>query len=196
MRRARRHLGGAAAVAFALLALAPGDDQAAPIIDGPLRDALGGIDFVSGREVFDDLLGAEADADLVQIASDPAGDVDPGLRIHAYQALAHYPTDVSENALRQAVAAHAAPNKAVGVETVYARTAMESLARVAGAAAVADLAPILAHPSRDLRASAARALAATGAAEALDPLRARLAVETEPMVIVALERALGDLEGE
>lgn len=195
MRRARRRI-GALAVAAVALALAPGDQQAAPIIDGPLRDALGGIDFVSGREVFDDLLGAEADVDLVQIASAPEGDVDPGLRIHAYQALAHYPTDVSETALRQAVTAHAASDRSVGVETVYARTAMESLARVAGAGAVADLAPVLAHPSRDLRATAARALAATGAAEAIDPLRARLAVETEPMVIIALQRALVALEGQ
>jgi HEAT repeat protein len=163
-------------------------------IDEPLRDALSGIDYIAGRSVFDELLGTEANTDLVAIAR-ADGDIDPGLRVRAYQALALYPTDLSRTELVAAVSDHTDPG-ADGIETVYGRAAMDALAQIGGAAATGDLRPVLDHPNADMRAAAAMALAKTGADEAVVALRDRLAVEDDAMVLVALRRSLAALEGE
>jgi hypothetical protein len=170
---------------------APNDPQ----IEGPLRDALSGIDYIAGRSVFDDLLGTAANTDLVAIARTD-GDIDPGLRVRAYRALALYPTELSRDELVAAVADHTTVDADDGIETVYGRAAMDALAQVAGASAVDDLSPVLEHPSADMRAAAAMAMAKTGAADAVIALRARLAGETDAMVLVALRRSLAALEGE
>lgn len=185
--------GGVLLALGAVLALGISDQHAAPI-DDPLRDALSGIDYVAGKNVFDNLLGTGADSDLVAIARDVDGDADPGLRIRAYRALSLYSTPLVETALTEAVNDHAAPSKTIGVEVVYAKAAMDSLAAVAGAGAVDTIAAVLDHPSRDLRVSAARALAKTAAPAAIAPLQSRLAIETDSLVSLALQRALSLLE--
>ena len=177
----------------AVLLIGVSDQQAATIGD-PLRDALGGIDYVANKTVFDDLLGTEADADLVAIARDVDGGTDPGLRIRAYRALSLYSTDLVESALTEAVLDHAADANTAGVEVVFAKSAMDSLAVVAGENAVSTLAGVLDHPTRDLRVSAARALARTGSSTAIQPLQTRLASETDPLVSLAIQRALSQLE--
>lgn len=182
-----------AAIAGVLLA-ANGFQHAAPI-EEPLRDALSGIDYVAGKSVFDDLLGAGADADLVAIARDVDGDADPGLRVRAYRALSLYPTPLVEQALTEAVNEHADFANLVGIEVIYAKAAMDSLAAVAGGDAVSTIAVVLDHPSRDLRVSAARALARTADPSAIPPLQTRLQSETDPLVTLALQRALSALEG-
>lgn len=179
---------------LAVLALGVRDQQAAPI-DDPLRDALSGIDYVAGKNVFDDLLGTEADSDLVAIARDVDGDADSGLRIRAYRALALYQTPLVEAALAEAVTDHASVSNTIGVEVIFAKAAMDSLAAVAGPGAVSTIAAVLDHPTRDLRVSAARALARTQSTDAIAPLQTRLAGETDPLVQLALQRALGELEG-
>ena len=178
----------------AVLLVANGFQHAAPIED-PLRDALSGIDYVAGKSVFDDLLGASADTDLVTIARDLDNDADPGLRVRAYRALQHYDTPLVESALTDAVNEHAAFDKLVGVEVIFAKAAMDSLAAVAGDTAVPTIAVVLDHPSRDLRVSAARALARTESPAAVAPLQTRLQSETDPLVSLALQRALSGLEG-
>lgn len=188
--------------AIALLAAAlPGagsagdsDSSAALVIDTELRDALSGIDYVPDRSLLDGLLGADADSDLAAIGRDVDGEVDSGLRIRAYRALALYPSASSQDALLDAVADHSSVLITQGVEVVYAKVAMDSLATVAGGGAVGQIGVVLDHPSRDLRAAAASALAKTGSVAAISPLRARRAIETEPLVIVAIERALAALE--
>jgi HEAT repeat protein len=72
---------------------------------------------------------------------------------------------------------------------------MESLAQVASSGslvsvAIATLAPMLDHPLRDVRADAARALGATGGADAVPVLRARLAEEELLQVRLAIAEAL------
>jgi HEAT repeat protein len=82
-----------------------------------------------------------------------------------------------------------------GVDTLYVRAAMDALARVAPDSAIDAIAPMLAHPSQDVRAGAARALGATGRDAAEPVLRARLATETVEQVRVAIADALRLLEG-
>jgi HEAT repeat protein len=100
-----------------------------------------------------------------------------------------------ESALSDAIAEHASFDTLVGVEVIFAKAAMDSLAAVAGDNAVSPIAVVLDHPSRDLRVSAARALAKTASANAIPPLQTRLQTETDNLVSLALQRALSALEG-
>ena len=163
-------------------------------IDHPVGQLLSGIDFVPEREEIDSLLGGGAPAELLAIARGENTEMsDPGLRIRAYRALALYPSPDTETALLDAVTRHGAAES--GVEIVYLRAAMESLAEVASngslvSVAIATLSPMLDHPLRDVRADAARALGATGGDGAVPALRARLAVEEVLQVRLAITQAL------
>jgi hypothetical protein len=163
-------------------------------LEHPVGQMLSGIDFVPDRGAFDGLLGSGAQAELLAIARGEKGAMnDPGLRIRAYRALALYPSSDTESALLDAVAQHGGATS--GVDIVYLRAAMESLAQVASSGslvsvAIATLAPMLDHPLRDVRADAARALGATGGADAVPVLRARLAEEELLQVRLAIAEAL------
>jgi hypothetical protein len=162
--------------------------------DQPLSELLSGIEFVPDRSAFDGLMGDGAPDQLVAIAlGNDAELADAGLRIRAYRALALYPSAANEETLRAAVAEHGAVAR--GVDTLYVRAAMDALARVAPDSAIDAIAPMLSHPSQDVRAGAARALGATGRDAAEPVLRARLATETVEQVRVAIADALRLLEG-
>jgi HEAT repeat protein len=74
------------------------------------------------------------------------------------------------------------------------RLAVLSLAEVEGADAVPDLAALIDHPSRDVRATVAEGLAATGSPDAVPILRDRLPVESIQQVRLAITDALRQLE--
>jgi len=179
----------------------PGDGERSTIAHAALPptpalpdEPLSGIEFVPDRSAFDGLMGDGAPDQLVAIAlGNDAELADAGLRIRAYRALALYPSAANEETLRAAVAEHGAVAR--GVDTLYVRAAMDALARVAPDSAVDAIAPMLAHPSLDVRAGAARALGATGRDAAEPVLRARLATETVEQVRVAIADALRLLEG-
>jgi hypothetical protein len=157
--------------------------------DQPLTELLSGIDYAPGRDALDSVMGDAAADQLVAIARGTRSDLDDaGIRIRAYQALALYPAPSIEVALRAAVAEHGAVDS--GVDTLYLRAAMDSLAAVAPDTAVSALAPMLAHPSQDVRAGAARALGATGADAVVPHLRARLQEEPVLQVRLAIADAL------
>jgi len=160
--------------------------------DEPLADFLSGIDFVPNRPALDGLMGETAPAELIAIARGRnASMMESGLRLRAYRALALYPSTETEAALRAAVVEHGA--LAGGIDTLYARAAMESLAHVAPDGSVATLAPMLAHPSQDVRAGAALALRETGSPSAIPALRARLPEEPVLQVRLAIADALNEL---
>ncbi len=159
------------------------------IADQPLTEILSGIDYAPGRDALDDLMGDAAPDQLVAIARGTEASLDDaGLRIRAYRALALYAAPETEAALRAAVAEHGAVEH--GVDTLYVRAAMDSLAVVAPDTAVPAIAPMLAHPSRDVRAGAARALGTTGSEAAVPYLRARLPDEPVLQVRLAIADAL------
>jgi hypothetical protein len=162
--------------------------------DEPLSELLSGIEFVPDRSAFDELMDDAAPDQISSIARGTDAEFgDAGLRIRAYRALALYPSADSEAALRAAVAEHG--SVARGVNTLYVRAAMDSLARVAPDGAVDAIAPMLGHPSQDVRAGAARALGATGRPAAEPALRARLAEEPIEQVRIAIASALREIEG-
>ncbi len=147
-------------------------------VNANLEELLSGIDFVPSRLHFDEA--DVADTDLIEIARD--ADADAGHRIRAYRALAHYPGESAEKALEDAIPEHG--EIAAGVDTIYVRAAMHSLAVVArelellepghSEAAVAVIQPMLDHPSRDVRADAARAMGACEWTDAIPALHERL----------------------
>lgn len=154
-----------------------------------ISEILSGIEFVPNRIALDGLMGDGAPAELIAIARGRDADLDDaGLRIRAYRALALYPSPESDSALRTAVAEHGAVPR--GVDTLYVRAAMDSLARVAPDSSVTALAPMLQHQSQDVRAGAARALGATGSDAAEPVLRARLFEEPVMQVRLAIADAL------
>jgi hypothetical protein len=158
-----------------------------------VSELLSGIDFVPSRPALDDAMGATAPEELIAIAvgSDPDLD-DPGLRIRAYRALALYPSPATEQALRAALVRHG--TKVIGVEVLYLRAAIDSLARVAGAGAVDAIGAMLGHPSRDVRADAARALGLTRSDRAacyLRPIRGQDVTQVNVAIDEAL-REVGD----
>jgi len=166
------------------------DDPTALVPDEELRDQLGGIDYVPGREALDPLLGDDPTGALIEIAT-TAG-VDSGLRLRALRALAMYPGAATIAALDAEVAQWI--DQKDGVELLYLGAAMRSLAVLAGDSAVHTIRPALDHDSKDVRAAAAAALGATGAKSASTWLYERLGVETDDMVKLALSDAIRALD--
>ncbi len=186
MRRTRTWLVGLVAVC-AVVAVQVAESAA---IDPALVEILSGVDFVPVRTTLDGVLGASAETELNSIANDTTSDA--GLRIRAFRALAFYRGPQTEATLTATVQANASAT--TGVETLYARAAMLSLATVIGDNAVVFISPILDNENRDMRSSAARALALAGSTDAIPALRERLNLETVPQVQLALSDAIRELE--
>jgi HEAT repeat protein len=163
-----------------------------------LLEILSGVDFVPPKARIDSVLGANAPADLIAIARNPVED--EGLRIRAYRALSLYSEQQTIDALVEAIPDHGEDAEGelntTGIETVYLRAAMRSLAVVAGQQGVVHITPMLDHTSRDVRAATAHALAICGSLDAVPLLRQRLLAEEVPQVRVALEEAIRLLTGE
>jgi HEAT repeat protein len=186
MTHRRRH-----ALAIAALCLGSALAIAAepPAGDPDVVEELSGIDYVPNRSALDDLFDGAAASDLIELAEE---EPDPGVRMRALRALALYPGAETAAALRDAIAEHGDDD--TGTPTLMTRLAALSLARVDGAAAVPDLADLMNHPSRDVRATVAEALAVTNSADAVPILRDRLAVEPVEQVRLAIADALRELE--
>lgn len=161
--------------------------------DATIAYMLSAIDYVPDRDEIDALLGPDAASRLVDIAR---GNVpalsDPGVRIGAYRGLLLYAaSSEAETVLREAVQSPDRVN--TGVTTLYLRAAMESYAHLAGEDSVPSIAPMLDHPSLDVRAAAARALGETGAESAKEPLNQRKSKERSYQVNLAINEALRKL---
>jgi len=189
--RPRTHLLIAAALAAPVALVAGRGLAGGPLLasSSGIDDLLSGVDYVPDKPVLDDALGDLPDVDLMDIATSDAED--PGVRVRAYRALAHYPSDETRIFLITAVNTYAAASE--GIDVLYLRAAMHSLAEVAGSDAVLVLDDLLDSSSRDIRADAALSLAETGSGAALPFLRARLTVETVEQVRWALKEAINVL---
>jgi len=160
------------------------------ITGDPLAELLSAGDFVPGRPSLDEAAGSSAEVDLQTLAADDSGATDTGIRLRAIRALSQYPDAETTTVLADIIAQH---NGASGADTLFLRAALEALAAVDGADAVATIAPSLDHPSRDVRAGAARALATTGTILAIPILRQRLGDEPTLQVRLAISSAIRKL---
>lgn len=168
----------------------------APEGDPKVIELLSGVTYSPNKSSIDRILGSDAADDLVAIAQDEET-ADPGLRIRAFRALGHYGASDEVAAVQVALSDSFRDlvAKDSGVELLYLRACAISLARVGGELHVTDLIELLDHPSRDIRAAGAQALAITGSNTAIDPLRARSLIESEPQVQLAISEALLQIEG-
>ena len=179
-------------VAIALGALiALSTTIAAQVLDDPVEELLSGVDSVPSRTELDDAAGTDAEAELLVLAAEGSS-ADTGIRIRALRALAMYPSTESQTTLSTVIETRAGGG---GVDTLYLRAAMRSLAVIATTDAVDTIAALLTHDSRDVRAAAARALAITGSPAAVPLLRDRLGVEPTLQVRLALSAAIRELTG-
>lgn len=154
----------------------------------PLQRSLTGLDSVPGRTQLEELSPGGV-TELVGVANDPRTEADPGVRLRAYRSLRLFDDPIARSGLRAAVQQYHTVRS--GTELLFLMAALDSLAAIGDAQDAATIAPLLdASESRDLRATAARALGALDVAAACAPLQARLGVESEAMVRVAINRAL------
>ncbi|RMH45001.1 MAG: hypothetical protein D6689_01050 [Deltaproteobacteria bacterium] len=198
-RRAAHFAGYAAVVALAVAAWgaagapwpASGVARSVLVPGDPLRDLLGGVDYVPDRAALDGAIAGSPTDVLVALAQDAAAD--PGVRVRAVRALGLYPSDATRSALAALVAA--LRSSEAGYDLVLLRAALLSLGAVGGAGAAAAIAPALHHPSKDIRAAAATALGATGDKDAVAYLYEQLATEQDELVRQAISEALRRLGG-
>ncbi len=163
-----------------------------PIGDTEVIELFSGMSFVPGKPRIDEVLGSEVVDELISIAEDELITFDPGMRIRALHALALYKDSPDRSAvtaaLRRTINRFASNDR--GVELLYLRASMLSLARVEEGNVVGELVPFLSHESRDIRAACAQALGITASGAATQPLRDRALIEEQPQVQFAIDEAL------
>ncbi len=198
MRRAL-HLVGATLVASGIaasLAFATGSTAG---LSERVRDTLTAIDTVPTKVQLDLAFENQALPNLSTIAQDRTLDI--GVRVRAIHALAKYCPDpcTSTELAYQSLAALISEtrNETVGEPVVLLRAALETIGTLpveSNAAAKAEVTAIvtelLNHPSRDIRAAAARALRDLCNTNAATALRIRYTSEPTEQVKLAISEAL------
>lgn len=182
---------------FGLALPAQSDD--ALQISQPLIDALTPIDSLPSSQQINAVFGdsrVEALANL-QLIAHPSGTVDRGVQLRAVRALVHYcettPCGAADPAHVTLVAIATDPryrDSRSGSDVLVFRGALEALGVLQVPSDVSILVPQLEHPSRDIRATTARALRDLGNTQAILPLRARYQQEQVAQVRLAISDAL------
>lgn len=184
-----------AAVGLALIAAGARADV--PQLTQPILNVLTPIDTLPSsqqiNQVFNDNP-TEALANLVALAN-PSTFVDRGVQIRAVRALIHYcaatPCPASDTAHMTLVAVVDRYKEArTGSDVLVLRAAIESLGVLRVTTDLDILDDHLQHPSRDIRATTARALRDLGNTNAIPALRARYADEPTDQVRLAISDAL------
>ena len=133
----------------------------------------------------------QALTELTAIAAADGNDV--GVRLRAIYALVNYcspctVTDAAHQTLVGLISDNA--NVLSGSQLLILRAAIETLGPLQIATDVQVLAPLLDHPSRDIRATTANAMSDLCSSTAIQPLRVRYSEETVPQVQLAISQAL------
>jgi HEAT repeat protein len=143
---------------------------------------------------------SEALSNLQLLANPPASTiVDRGVQLRAVRALIHYcattpcaDADPAHVTLKNTELAYR--DARAGSDLLVLRAALESLGLLKVPNDIGVLAFHLSHPSRDIRAGAARALRDLGNTNAIPLLRARMTIEQIAQVKTALSDALRVLQ--
>jgi hypothetical protein len=185
------------AAALGLVLIAAGVRAEVPQLTQPIINALTPIDSLPSSEQINDVFNdnpSEALTNLIQLAN-PSSPVDRGVQLRAVRALIHYcaATPCPQNdpalvALREVEARY--HDARTGSDVLMLRAALESIGVLRHPQDMDRLVFHLQHPSRDIRATAARALRDLGNTNAIGPLRARYADEEFDQVRLAISDAL------
>jgi hypothetical protein len=183
----------ATTIVGALAAIASGTTTS---LSSQAQNTLTTIDTVPTRQQIDSAFGNQPQValqNLTSIASDDAGDV--GIRLRAIHALAKYcaaspctASDVAHQSLADLI--NETRSATAGAQLLVLRAGIETLGSMRVAGDVTMLITLLDHPSRDIRASTAKALADLCNTQASSPLRVRYARETSEQVKLAISEAL------
>ncbi len=189
----------ACAVALGSGSRALGDTMLA--LSNPQFDALTPIDTVPSSQqitkAFNDNSN-DALAGLRQLANPPVGTfVDRGVQIRSVRALIHYcaaspctESDLAHSTLVEIASADVYRLAQAGSDLLVLRAALEALGALRVPSDYVLIGKQLQHPSRDIRAAAARALRDLGNTQAIPDLRARYNVEQVEQVKTAISDAL------
>lgn len=160
------------------------------------QNTLTTIDTVPTRQQIDSAFGNQpqvALAKLSSIASDQGTDV--GIRLRAIHALAKYcpatpctADDLAHQSLVQLITN--TRDETTGAQLLLLRAGVETIGMMRVTADVNLLTSLLDHPSRDIRASTAKALQDLCNTQAIPPLRVRYARESSEQVKLAISEAL------
>jgi hypothetical protein len=199
----KKLLGVAGVLVFAVaLRVTPVLGDSALPLSNPQYDTLTPLDSVPSSQqitkVFND--SSNALTSLQEIASfPPSSGVDRGVQLRAVRALIHYcatspctDLDPAHMTLKNIELAYR--DVRAGSDLLILRAAIESLGVLKVPADYTILTAQLQHPSRDIRATTARALRDLGNTQAIPYLRARLNIEQVDQVKTALSDALRVLD--
>ena len=185
------------AAALGLMLVAAGARGDVPQLTQPIINALTPIDTLPSsqqiNQVFNDNP-SEALANLIELAN-PSTFVDRGVQLRAVRALIHYcgtspctRGDAAHDTLALVVTRYATAR--AGSDALILRAAIESLGVLRVPDDMSTLKDFLIHPSRDIRATTARALRDLGNTNAIPFLRARYNDEPTDQVRLAISDAL------
>lgn len=164
-------------------------------------DALTPIDSVPSSQqitkAFNDN-STDALAGLRQLANPPVGTfVDRGVQLRSVRALIHYcattpcpESDPAHTTLVEIASSEVYQLARTGSDVLVLRAALEALGALQVPSDYVLIGKQLQHPSRDIRAAAARALRDLGNTQAIPDLRARYNVEQVEQVKTAISDAL------
>lgn len=182
------------AIVIGLVVSAAGDPVMLSI---PAKQALTQLDALPSTAQLEKFLGSPQDVldKLIEFTHADFAD-DPGVQIRAIRAIAQYCdapcTDASEAhvALATLITTPRYRDARAGSDLLVLRAGIEALGVLRVPTDIDLLIPQLAHPSRDIRAAAARALRDLGNTAAIDALRGRYGEEQVPQVELAIADAL------
>ncbi len=181
----------AAAIACGAISAALATDVT--VLPQPVQDTLTVIDSVPTKIQLDSLFpDGDALPSLAQIARDVKADT--GIRLRAIHALSKYcpdpcsTTELAHQSLTSVIAD--ARNFTRGSDVLLLRAAIEAIGTLGVDSDVTLLVSLLDHPSRDIRAAAARALRDLCNSGAVTPLRVRYTSESTEQVKLAISEAL------
>ena len=185
------------AATIGLLLVAAGARGEVPQLTQPIINALTPIDSLPSSDQINQAFNdnpSEALANLIEIAN-PSSSVDRGVQLRAVRALIHYcaatpcpDQDPALVALRQVELRYR--DARAGSDVLVLRAALESIGVLRFPNDRGLLERHLQHPSRDIRATAARALRDLGNTQAIPALRARYNDEPTDQVRLAISDAL------
>ena len=163
-------------------------------LDQQQQEALTTIDTVPSKALYESLPTPLTQADIEGVAAD--GSANPAFRLRAIHALSTYcatpPPCADNDPAHMTLAALISANGSAhsGADLLILRGAIEAIGPMRGSNDLPVLVPLLDHPSRDIRATAATALGALCNTGANTPLHQRYTNESTDQVKLAISAAL------
>jgi hypothetical protein len=193
MRKVHRMIGVLVLMGAGHVLTVRGDSTPFVQIPDLAADVLNSMEAVPEASVVERAFGnSDTLAKLIAISTAAPNLVDAGVQVRSIRALSKF---AEGRATLQLLIGQVDLQTGTGSRAVMLRTAIESLGSFGKVEDVAQISGMLNfESSRDIRATAARALGVIGAPDAVEPLRARFRKELSAQVRFEISKALQSLE--